>query len=63
MENIQEVINTEEIFEKEIQTTDMRWFQMNIIPYLIKKNNKPNGVIMTFIDITDRIKDLKSLRF
>src|SRR3954466_6847094 len=30
-DNIQEVIETGEILEKEIQTTDMRWFQMNII--------------------------------
>jgi two-component system, OmpR family, phosphate regulon sensor histidine kinase PhoR len=61
MENIQEVIDSKEIFEKEIQTTDMRWFQMNIVPYIIAKNNKPNGVIMTFVDITDRIKDLRDL--
>jgi two-component system, OmpR family, phosphate regulon sensor histidine kinase PhoR len=60
-ENIQEVINTGQILEKEIQTTDMRWFQMNIIPYLIKKHNKANGVIITFIDITDRIKTLREL--
>jgi two-component system, OmpR family, phosphate regulon sensor histidine kinase PhoR len=61
MENIREVINTGQILEKEIQTTDMRWFQMNIIPYLIKKENRPNGVIITFVDITDRIKVLKEL--
>ncbi len=61
VENIQEVIRTEEIFEKEIQTTDMRWFQMNIIPYLVKKENRTNGVIITFVDITDRMKVLKEL--
>jgi two-component system, OmpR family, phosphate regulon sensor histidine kinase PhoR len=61
MENIQEVIETGQILEKEIQTTDFRWFQMNIIPYLIKKGNRPNGVIITFVDITDRIKVLREL--
>ncbi|WP_040664640.1 sensor histidine kinase [Nafulsella turpanensis] len=61
VENIQEVIRTEEVFEKEIQTTDLRWFQMNIIPYLLKKENRTNGVIITFVDITDRIKVLKEL--
>jgi two-component system, OmpR family, phosphate regulon sensor histidine kinase PhoR len=61
MENIREVIDTGEIFEKEIQTTDLRWFRMNIIPYIIQKNNKPNGVIVTFIDITDHIKDINDL--
>jgi two-component system, OmpR family, phosphate regulon sensor histidine kinase PhoR len=61
MENIKEVIETEKVFEKEIQTTDLRWFQMNIIPYIIYKTGKPNGVIVTFIDITDRIKDFREL--
>lgn len=61
MDNIKEVIDTEIIFEKEIQTTDLRWFQMNIVPYIIKKTNKPNGVIITFVDITDRINVLAEL--
>ncbi|WP_162426062.1 sensor histidine kinase [Pontibacter pudoricolor] len=61
VENIHSVIESGEIFEKEIQTTDMRWFQMNIIPYLIKKENRANGVIITFVDITDRMKVLKQL--
>src|SRR5690606_17691337 len=37
------------------------WFQMNVIPYLIIEENKTNGVIITFIDITDRIRTLKEL--
>jgi len=61
IENIQEVIQTGEVFEKEIQTTDNRWFQMNILPYVVKKENKTNGVIITFVDITGRIKSLKEL--
>ncbi|MDQ3191405.1 MAG: hypothetical protein M3Q58_07425 [Bacteroidota bacterium] len=32
---------------------------MNIIPYIELKNNKTIGVILTFIEITARIKDLK----
>ena len=31
---------------------------MNIIPYVITKTKKTNGVIITFIEITARIKDL-----
>ncbi|GAA4430521.1 hypothetical protein GCM10023188_17250 [Pontibacter saemangeumensis] len=61
IENISEVIKSGEIFEKEIQTTDLRWFQMNIIPYLIKRGNRTNGVIITFVDITDRMKVLRDL--
>lgn len=59
IDNIQQVIGTGEILEKEIQTTDLCWYQMNILPYLIRKVNKANGVIITFVDISTRIKDLK----
>jgi len=59
VDNIQQVMDTGEILEKEIQTTDMRWYQMNILPYLVRKENKANGVIITFVDINTRIKDLK----
>lgn len=61
IEDIHSVIDSGEILEKEIQTTDMLWFQMNIIPYIIKKEKRSNGVIITFVDITDRIKDLNEL--
>jgi two-component system phosphate regulon sensor histidine kinase PhoR len=59
IENIQYVIDTTEILEKEIQTTDLRWYQMNILPYVKRIDNKTNGVIITFVEITRRIKDLK----
>ncbi len=59
VENIRSVINSGEILEKEIQTTDLRWYQMNILPYVVVATNKTNGVILTFIEITRRIKDLK----
>lgn len=59
IDNIQQVIDCGEILEKEIQTTDLRWYQMNILPYIVLKEKKTNGVIITFIDITARIKDLK----
>ena len=59
IDNIQYVIDHGSILEKEIQTTDLRWFQMNILPYKIARLKTTNGVIITFIDITMRIKDLK----
>lgn len=61
IEDIQSVINSGEVLEKEVQTTDMLWFEMNILPYIIKKENRSNGVIVTFVEITDRIKDLSEL--
>ncbi len=59
VENIQQVIKSNEILEKEIQTTDLRWYQMNIIPYVKMRDNKTDGVIITFVEITMRIRDLK----
>jgi two-component system phosphate regulon sensor histidine kinase PhoR len=59
IDNIQQVITSNEILEKEIQTTDLRWYQMNIIPYVKIRDNKTDGVIITFVEITMRIKDLK----
>lgn len=61
VEDIEEVIKSNEILEKEIQTTDLRWYQMNIIPYVKIENNKTDGVIITFVEITSRITDLKDL--
>lgn len=59
IENIQQVMESDEILEKEIQTTDLRWYQMNIIPYVKIRDHKTNGVIITFVEITARIRDLK----
>lgn len=61
IDDIRTVIKQGEIFEKEIQTTDLKWFQMNIIPYIVYKKNKANGVIITFVDITQRINDIREL--
>lgn len=59
VDNINWVMETSMILEKEIQTIDFSWYQMNIIPYLKKSDNSQNGVIITFIDITNRVEDLK----
>lgn len=61
IENIEEVIETGSILEKEIQTTDKEWYQMNILPYIIKNENRSNGVIITFVNITDRVSALQEM--
>ena len=61
VEDIELVIKSNEILEKEIQTTDLRWYEMNIIPYVKLKDKKTDGVIITFVEITTRIKDLNEL--
>lgn len=59
VDNVEQVIKSNEILEKEIQTTNLRWYQMNIILYVKMRDNKTDGVIITFVEITMRIKDLK----
>lgn len=62
VEDIQEVIdNTNKVIEKEVQTTDGRWFQMNIVPYIEHEKEIINGVIITFVDITKRLKAMREL--
>ncbi|GGD89264.1 sensor histidine kinase [Planktosalinus lacus] len=56
-ERIKEVIATNIDLEDEIQTPDKRWFQMNILPYIIKRKNITDGVVVTFVNITGRILD------
>src|SRR5690554_1167286 len=45
IEDVNDVIRSGEIMEKEVQTIDGRWYQMNIIPYRVEKENRTNGVI------------------
>jgi two-component system phosphate regulon sensor histidine kinase PhoR len=61
VDNIKDVMSSNQDFEREIQTTDKRWFQINILPYIIKKQNITNGVVITFIDITERISDKEDI--
>jgi two-component system phosphate regulon sensor histidine kinase PhoR len=61
VENIQYVLETHEILEKEIQTTDLKWYQMNILPYIQGEIHQVNGVIITFVDITARVRELNAL--
>jgi two-component system, OmpR family, phosphate regulon sensor histidine kinase PhoR len=60
--DIKEVIQKKSVLEKEIETADKRWYQMNIVPYIVYKENKTNGVIMTFVDITERIRSFRELQ-
>lgn len=62
VEDIKEIIdNTNKVFVKEVQTTDGRWFEMTIVPYIEHEKEIVNGVIITFVDITKRLKTLREL--
>lgn len=51
--DIQKVITSSEVIEKEVQTLDGRWYQMMGIPYVKQQDNRIDGVIITFNDITE----------
>lgn len=53
IEDIKIVIDTQENKEKHIETTDGRWYAMMIVPYVRSQDNKTDGAIITFNDISD----------
>lgn len=53
LEDINEVIATSKVCDKEIQTVDDRWYQMIIMPYVRQQDNQNDGVVITFNDITE----------
>ncbi|MEX0968298.1 MAG: chemotaxis protein CheB [Bacteroidia bacterium] len=59
VDDIYTVIAGSSTIEKEVQTTDGRWYQMMVIPYIKQKDNKNDGAIITFNDITEikRVQD------
>ncbi len=62
VKDIKDIIeNSNKVLEKEVQTTDGRWFQMTIVPYIEHEKDVINGVIITFVDITKRLKAMREL--
>lgn len=59
--NIQEVLETTQDREHELEARNGKIYQVNIAPYFIPNEEKVKGVIVTFIDVTERITYLKEL--
>ncbi len=57
-DDLQGVLRTLQIREKEVQTAEGEWFEMRILPYRTAEN-LIRGVVVTFVDI-NRFKDLRS---
>jgi len=53
MEDIHYVINTHQNVYKDIETLDGRCYSMMIVPFIRSVDDKPDGAILTFNDITD----------
>jgi len=61
-DDIENMISSHKVIEKEIQTNDNKWYRMNITPHIQRKENKVTGVIVTFIDINNYVLSLKELQ-
>ena len=57
----QTVIDTIQAKETEVMGEDGRWFIMRILPYRTKEN-LIDGVVITFIDVTDRKRAVEQMR-
>jgi len=56
-----ETLDTAEVSERQITTTDGRWFSVRIMPYR-RLDNDVDGLVMTMVDITDTKTLESSLR-
>jgi len=59
IQDIKNVLNNGSVISKEIETNDGKWYQMMTMPYIQQADNKKNGAIITFNDITE----LKNAQF
>lgn len=61
IDDINAVLANGNMVSKEVQTTDGKWYQMLTMPYLQLSENKTNGAIITFNDITELKKTQQQL--
>lgn len=52
LEDIKKVLADGRIISKEIETKDGKWYQVMTMPYIRQADNKRNGAVITFNDIT-----------
>ena len=52
-EDIKKVLTDGVVITKEIETTNGKWYQIMTMPYILQADNKSNGAIITFNDITE----------
>lgn len=59
IENIQQVNNSSDEIEQEVETHDGKFYLMRILPYL-KHNGNKDGVVVSFVDVTT-LKNLSNV--
>jgi len=53
IDDLKQVLTDGSIITKEIETNNGKWYQIMTMPYVQQANNKNNGAIITFNDITE----------
>ena len=61
IKDIHEVLENGNIITKEIETKDGKWYQIMTMPYVQQTDNKNNGAVITFNDITELKKAQQEL--
>src|SRR5690606_14591084 len=61
IKDIKQVLNTGEVITKEIETNNGKWYQVMTMPYVCQSEQKNNGAIITFNDITELKKTQSKL--
>ncbi|MEI6268837.1 MAG: CheR family methyltransferase [Methylococcaceae bacterium] len=61
IEDSRDALNTLKPKERDVQTKDNRWYIMSMLPYRTL-NNIVEGVVITFVDITEAVKAREALR-
>lgn len=59
-EDILAVLSSGTAIDKDVRSSDKRWYQMKITPYCDHHGNT-EGVLLTFIDISSKVKRMKAL--
>jgi two-component system, chemotaxis family, CheB/CheR fusion protein len=59
--DIDRVLQKVHVLEREVQTSQGRWYMMRFLPYKTA-DNRVDGVILTFVDITERRRAEEALR-
>jgi two-component system CheB/CheR fusion protein len=58
IDDIKKVLHDGSVITKEIETNNGKWYQIMTMPYVQQSDNKRNGAIITFNDITE-LKDIQ----
>lgn len=62
-EDAEKVLKNMTMIERELKSSNGKWFLLRLSPYQTEDDQTMIGLVITFIDITERKKNLESLRW